>query len=174
MLVDVRELQAVRVPVREPSGSAVSAEEALALPPGDEARTEFLQQLAERLTAAAEDGTPETLGRECTEDIEMVILQDEEGNVWGGDFSPVYRGVEGLRAAFAQWNEPWEELRLELNELVDLGGDEVIVIGTWYGRGRGSGVEISAPYPAKYTLRGDKVCRIEFIDLDETLRELGV
>ena len=40
------------------------------------------------------------------------------------------------------WLEPWDELHLDLHEIIDEGGDGFVALVEWVGRGRGSGAEV--------------------------------
>jgi hypothetical protein len=164
----------VHIPITEPHGEPeLSPEESLLLEPGDPRRTAFLLYIARRFVESMGSGDPGRIGANLEPDVKIYILQDDSGGLWGGDFEPVYESPEGVMKAFALWAEPWEELKLELDELYDLGDTKFIVSGSWHGRGRGSGIEVSTPYAARYTLRGEGIARIEFVDLDEALQKAG-
>lgn len=158
----------------EPLGPELEAEEALTLAPGSPGRTDFLLRTAHRVNDVLTRGDVGALQAACEPDVKVYILRDEAGNLWASDLDPVYQGPDAVVRAFEVWAEPWEELRLELTELIDLGQTHFIVVGMWHGRGRGSGVEVATAYTARYTLRGDRIARLEFIDLERTLRELGL
>lgn len=49
-------------------------------------------------------------------------------------------GREGFQAMIGQWEEAWDEFRLEIEDVVEE-GDAVVVSVAQYGRGRGSGIE---------------------------------
>src|SRR4029450_12225709 len=53
-------------------------------------------------------------------------------------------GKEAVRAYFKMGMEPWEEIRREPEEIIDLGGDQVLVLVHATGRGRESSVEVDA------------------------------
>ena len=40
-----------------------------------------------------------------------------------------YRGAEGFDRFFAAWVVPWEEWDLEIDEIADVGNDEVLALG---------------------------------------------
>jgi hypothetical protein len=165
----------VRIPVGEPSGEpALSPQESLLLAPGDPRRTDFLLRIAQRFIDSMGSGDPGRIAANLEPDVRLYILQDDSGGLWGGDFEPVYETPEGVMRAFALWSEPWEDLKLDLYELYDLGDTKFIVSGAWHGRGRGSGIEVSTPYSARYTLRGERIARIEFVNLEQALAELGL
>ena len=69
-----------------------------------------------------------------------------------------YRGREGMETYFADVEATWEELRIFIDELRDL-GDGVLLLGRTEGRGRASGVEVNAPIGIAYDFRGHKVSR---------------
>src|SRR6266480_2579284 len=56
--------------------------------------------------------------------------------------SDTVTGKDAVRAYFETVMEAWERIRLEPEEIIDLGGDRVVVVSHWTGRGKGSGVEV--------------------------------
>jgi ketosteroid isomerase-like protein len=55
-----------------------------------------------------------------------------------------YRGRDGLRRFFVELAEEWEEVRFEIDEIRDTGG-QIVGLGRFQARGKGSGVEIDVP-----------------------------
>ena len=53
-------------------------------------------------------------------------------------------GREAVRAFFETATAPWEEIRREPEEIIDLGGDHVLVLSHTTGRGKGSGIVVDA------------------------------
>jgi ketosteroid isomerase-like protein len=72
-----------------------------------------------------------------------------------------HRGLEGLRAVWLEWLEPWESYRVEIEELIDAGSD-VIVLTRDYGRRPGMTAEVSVHAAAVWTVRAGKVARANF------------
>jgi ketosteroid isomerase-like protein len=72
----------------------------------------------------------------------------------------VYRGHEGLRSFFRQWNEAWESVDYELDELIDVGADRVVSVVTRRGRGRSSGAEVEIQVALLFTVRDGKVVSV--------------
>jgi uncharacterized protein len=70
----------------------------------------------------------------CADDVEWndVDLLD----------TPAVRGREAVRAYFRTVMEPWEEIRRDPEEIIDLGDDRVLALIRLSGRGRGSGIEV--------------------------------
>jgi len=85
-----------------------------------------------------------------------------------------YRGREGIERYFGEIEGTWEQLRVLIGELRDL-GDAVLLLGRTEGRGRTSGVEVDAPIGIVYEFRGEKVslCRA-YLDHGEALRVAGL
>jgi ketosteroid isomerase-like protein len=67
-----------------------------------------------------------------------------------------WRGLAGVRRFAEEWFEAWEEFRVEPDEFVD-GGDAVVAGVRYWGRGRGSGVEVTDHWFWAYRLREGKV-----------------
>jgi ketosteroid isomerase-like protein len=68
----------------------------------------------------------------------------------------------------------FEELRLEPEEFRDL-GDDVLLIGRLYARGRESGVEIDPPIAWLATLREGRAVRMRgYLNIQEVLEAAGL
>jgi ketosteroid isomerase-like protein len=73
----------------------------------------------------------------------------------------VYHGHEGLQEVFREWHEAWENYEAGVDEVIDVGDDQVITVGTARGRGRASGIEVELRHQAGlWTIRGGKVVRV--------------
>ena len=84
---------------------------------------------------------------------------------WG--WSDEFPGLGGVYAddrdpnpRLQAWLIEWAEWRAEADEYLEL-GDHVVVLATYHGRGRGSGVEISQEGAHVFELRDGKVVRLE-------------
>jgi ketosteroid isomerase-like protein len=81
-----------------------------------------------------------------------------------------FRGREGVEAYFDALHATWEHIRLDTEEVRDL-GDSVLWLGRIKGRGRGSGVAVEAPIGAVLSVRDGKVWRARsYLDHAEALR----
>jgi ketosteroid isomerase-like protein len=98
---------------------------------------------------------------EVLHDDVVAVVPDSMAN------SGVYHGHEGFARMLTHWVEPWEELRVDVLELIEE-GDAVLAPAVQHGRGRGSGVEISMRVVFLLRFRGD---RVDFYRLCETLEE---
>jgi uncharacterized protein len=91
-------------------------------------------------------------------EIEWDTSRAELGRMIGGG---VFRGYEGARRFLRSYNEAWEQLNYEIEELIDA-GDRVVSIVNNRARGRTSGVEVELRMPGVWTIRGGKVARVVF------------
>jgi ketosteroid isomerase-like protein len=69
------------------------------------------------------------------------------------------RGREQVRRMVLSWVGTWDEWREEIKEMRDL-GPQVLVLCVQHGRGKGSGVEVEAPYALLYDLHEGKITRM--------------
>jgi ketosteroid isomerase-like protein len=112
-------------------------------------------------------GDRATVLRLYSPEVEWDTSRGSLGELLGGT---IYRGHEGLRTLFHHIQEPWEEYEDKVEELIDAGGDNVIVVVTTRGRGRASGVEVEQRQAAVWAIRNRKVARVVwFSTRDEAL-----
>ena len=72
----------------------------------------------------------------------------------------IFRSHDGLRSFFRQWNEAWESVDYQLDDLMDAGGDQVVSVVTRRGRGRSSGAEVEIQVALRWTVRDGRVTRV--------------
>ena len=113
--------------------------------------------------AAYSRGVAPILGREFT--YEDDFLPDHAGET--------YRGVDGLRRAWAGWVEPFEEMAYEPVRIVD-SGDRIISIHRVQTRARRTGIVQDFQAAYIWTFRDGRLihCR-GFLDADQALKALG-
>jgi ketosteroid isomerase-like protein len=86
----------------------------------------------------------------------------------------VYRGHDGLRSFIRErYEEAWESIDDELEELIDA-GEHVISVITTRGRGRASGVEVEKTHAGVWTFRGRKIVRVAWMSREEALESAGL
>jgi uncharacterized protein len=86
----------------------------------------------------------------------------------------LYRGHEGLRRLFGEWQEIWSDADSDLVELIDA-GDRVVSVYNYRGRGRASGVAVEEVFATVWTIRNDKAVRVEwFTGRAEALAAAGL
>ena len=96
---------------------------------------------------------------------------------WG--WSDEFPGLDGVfkdqrdpNPRLHAWLSGWERWRAEADEYLEL-GDYVVVLASYHGRGRGSGVEIHQEGAHVFKLRDEKVVRLEiFASRDKALESV--
>jgi ketosteroid isomerase-like protein len=73
----------------------------------------------------------------------------------------VFHGHEGVRRFLRKYNEAWEQMEYEIEELIDV-GDQVVSVVNNRGRGRASGVEVELQMPGVWTIRDGRIVRAAF------------
>ena len=102
------------------------------------------------------------------DDVEIVAPTFVSGQ------SERFIGLEGLRAVWLDWLDPWESYRVEIEDLIDA-GDEVVVLPRDYGRRSGMTAEVSTIGGAVWTVRDGKVARVAFyLNRNEALEAVGL
>jgi uncharacterized protein len=82
---------------------------------------------------------------------------------WSDEFpglAGVFEDHDDPNPRLVAWLSGWEHWRAEADEYLEF-GDHVVVLVTYHGRGRGSGVEISQEGAHVWELRDGKVVRLE-------------
>jgi ketosteroid isomerase-like protein len=70
-------------------------------------------------------------------------------------------GLDGLRAAWLGWMEPWLTYRTEIKQALD-GGDRVLVLVHDYGRRERLSEEVKIDGSGVWTVSDGKIARAEF------------
>jgi len=123
---------------------------------------EIIRAGVEALNRGDVDGLAEALDP----DVELVPLRA----VLDGT---VYRGHEGMRRWLADMGEDWTRFELDLQEVRELEGGQVLVRATMRLRGK-SGVALDSSAAWLCELRGGRVSRIQFFaDADSALAASG-
>jgi ketosteroid isomerase-like protein len=75
---------------------------------------------------------------------------------WPG-LAPAVHGVEGVRRWSEAFREPWEWVRFEVREIVDVDEETAFVWNHVCARGKGSGVELEMDVFDVLTFRGGQI-----------------
>jgi uncharacterized protein len=81
---------------------------------------------------------------------------------WSDEFpglGGVYRDARDPNPRLQMWLSEWENWRAEADEYLEF-GDQVVVLARYYGRGRGSGIELEQEGAHVFELRDGKVVRL--------------
>ena len=85
-----------------------------------------------------------------------------------------YQGAAGVRAALDTWFETWEWMRLEIEDISDV-GDHVLVTLHQRAKGKSSEAEVEIRSFNVYTFRDGKVTGIRlFLDREPALEAAGL
>ena len=85
----------------------------------------------------------------------------------------VYRGEAGVRQFFSALEHNWEGFWFRYDEFLDA-GDEVLAIGRFGGRARGSGVQLDATVVHIWTLEDGMGVRLRaYLDKEEALKAVA-
>jgi ketosteroid isomerase-like protein len=83
-------------------------------------------------------------------------------------------GLDGLRAVWLEWLDPWESYRVEIEDVIDA-GDAALVLFRDFGRRGGMAAEISVTGGTVWTVRDGKVARVAFYAVrSEALEAVGL
>ncbi len=114
--------------------------------------------------------------RRDVEAVEAVISEDFEfESTFAASEGRVFRGPTAIRDYFAAVDEAFEEIRIELVDV--LGEDEgrVALRARVNARGRGSGLEINHVYGQVWTVADGTVVHVaSYLDPDEARRSVGL
>jgi ketosteroid isomerase-like protein len=86
-----------------------------------------------------------------------------------------FRGHEGFRRIWEIWLEAFDDLRIEPEEVSDLGGNRLLIAYRSVGRGTASGALVDQRGFTIYTFRRGKVVRQEFfVDREQAEQAAGL
>ena len=109
------------------------------------------------------------------------LLEDAADNFtmdWSNSIGPlrgVYRGREQVTAFLESFFEAWDELRWDVQEIIDLDREHVLVVSDVRMQGRASGVVVQAAGNHVWTIRTGKLEGIKvFQSKPEALEAVGL
>jgi ketosteroid isomerase-like protein len=146
-----------RVLIRRPRLAHGVMRWVLRLPPGSGLRKALLARFARMAFLSWNRG-----------DFAMVPVIDDpdvETNVMMGDrfavgLDAVYHGPDGHCRAMEEWNDSWREWDAEIDEVIEEGNDQVVVVARVYGEGAASGLRMSEWGAIRYTFRDGRILRV--------------
>ena len=71
-------------------------------------------------------------------------------------------GTRHGRKSFAVVRDSYEDFELQIDELIDAGGDDVVVLARYTGTGRGSGVQVAGEHGYVWTVREGLAVRFQW------------
>jgi len=119
-----------------------------------------------RLVDATRDGLAAGLPL-LPDDIEWVVAKEHPA-------ATTHRGAEAVRTYMAEWQAAMDELRFELDELVEA-GDDVLAVGRIHGTGVDSGLSLDVPLWLVHRFTAGRLIRVEeYLDGTEALEAVGL
>ena len=109
-------------------------------------------ELVQKLVGAYLSGDEETLRS-------MIGPGSEIHGAPGLINSGTYSGYEGFRQWVGEWEDAWEEISYELEEMIEFGDSIIVTPVHVVGRGAGSGAEIDAVFGWLYEFRDGKAVK---------------
>jgi ketosteroid isomerase-like protein len=120
-------------------------------------------EIVRRMLSAFERAGFEALGPFVHEDFEMRQLPSFPG-------AASYRG-ESAAKVMSSFSRSFEDFSIEFEEIIDAGGDQVVVSVSERGRPRGGSVELDQAFGILYRLRDRKLVRMEWFNSPEEALE---
>jgi len=110
-------------------------------------------------------------------DFEAALSAFEPDVEWDGTNLPdgkISHGLDAIVEHLTKWAELWETWEVELEQVIDAHGDQVIVFIRERGRTT-AGLEVNERHSELYTVRNGKIAsRKGFSDADEALNAAGL
>jgi ketosteroid isomerase-like protein len=129
------------------------------------------------------------MSQENVEIVRRLYAELEQGNFWLPEFFDSSIRIRWLDAVGAEsetvglqdmgsfminWLGSFERVSLTAKRIIEA-GDKVVVIATWWGRGKSSSADTKWDHAAVWTLRdGKAISVISYVDPDEALKAVGL
>jgi ketosteroid isomerase-like protein len=117
-------------------------------------------EIVRRLYAAIDAGDGAAVFSLYDPEVEWDSRQTAIGKLIGQTF---YRGHDGIRQMARDWNNSWESVEYEIEDLIDA-GQHVIAVLSYRARGRASGAEVAHTHYPVWTIQGGKIVRVAWLD----------
>jgi ketosteroid isomerase-like protein len=112
-------------------------------------------------------------GHVATEDVTEDFEMDWSNSI--GPLSGVYRGREQLNNVFESFRDAWDQLRWEIQEVIDLEDERVLVVNRVRMQGRTSRAEVEATGVQVWTIRNGKLGAVKLYQSKaDALEALGL
>jgi ketosteroid isomerase-like protein len=103
-------------------------------------------------------------------EIEYVFVDGPEPGSW--------TGMVAMEKAWRGWLSAWENVRINAEESRELDGERILVLSSYTGRGKRSGLEVGqvrAEAAMLFNVRNDKVTRfVGYWDRNRAFADLGL
>ena len=93
---------------------------------------------------------------------------------WGADGKTLH-GMEGFAEVREDLDEAWEDWRQEIDDVIDAGGDRVVVLVRLKARGRESGAPVDQPWAMVVELRDGRIAASHtYLSREAALEAVGL
>jgi ketosteroid isomerase-like protein len=164
---------AERAGLRWPSMAPRTMRWILRRPPGSRVRKAMLQRFARAAFLSWNRGDYDLVPILDHPEVEAHFTVRDQMVVGTDD---VYYGPDGHCRAMQDWNEAWREWDAEIDEVIEEGRDQVLIVARLYGEGSASGITLDDWGAVRYTFREGRILRIDgAIDAerDRVVKALG-
>ena len=108
----------------------------------------------------------------------MALTHEDFQMDWSNSIGPIkgiYRGREQVMEVWQTFREAWDEVQWDPQEIVDLGGERVLVVNRVRMRGRASGAVVEAMGAQVWTARNSRLASVKlFQSKADALKAVGL
>ena len=88
-----------------------------------------------------------------------------------GPMTGIYRGRNGIKDFLTSFSEAWAALEFQSEEMIELDGNRILMVGGLRARGHESGVDVAASGALIWTVRGAEVAAVKMYQSKEDALE---
>jgi ketosteroid isomerase-like protein len=97
------------------------------------------------------------------------------GDTGVGVMEQEFSGVDGLREGWEVWMEPWDEFRVSVEDVVDAGDGQILVLASAIARLRGTGAELPQEVAQLCRVVDGRIAAVGFyLDQGQARRDAGL
>jgi hypothetical protein len=133
-----------------------------------------LNQEIDMATVMQDDALWERNRESIAPELQVSFVIPQTGGVGIMD-QQEFVGIEGLREGWRIWMEAWEYFRVSLQELIDVGDGQILLLGQANVRTRSSGVQLTQDTAVLNRVAGDRIVSVAFyLDPDQARHDAGL
>ncbi len=84
-------------------------------------------------------------------------------------------GIDGLKEGWRLWMQAWEYFRVSLEELIDVGDGQILVLGRAAVRTRSGGLDLTQGIAVLNRVADGRIASVDFyLDQDQARRDAGL
>jgi ketosteroid isomerase-like protein len=106
-------------------------------------------------------------------DVQVKFVTPGDSGV--GVMEQEFSGIDGLRVGWGVWMEPWDEFRVSVEDVVDTGDGQILVLASAIGRMRGTGAELPQEVAQLCRIEDGRIAGVGFyLDQGQARRDAGL